>query len=277
MAQSKRIRRGAAVWKQLFCRQSSSGMSVPEFCRRERINASLFRQWRSVLKDSAGERLEMNSRSVISGPFVSMGRDPLDGALYIFVNRRGSQLKCLYLIAAGSEAIFSTDIGHQSTIKQALQCAHRGTMNNMQSAATTGSQTLTETPSMSEASAQILCLPAPAGVLEGRRADVSFAAGLLMDKFAWHIPLYRQHQRLEAAGIRVSRPWLTQVAQAVISLLTPIYEAQLAAIRSSRVKAMDETPIKAGRSGHGKMHTGHFWTIFGQLDEVCFPFHSSRQ
>jgi transposase len=127
-----------------------------------------------------------------------------------------------------------------------------------------------------KSSAQILCLPAPAGVLEGSRADVSFAAGLLIDKFAWHIPLYRQHQRLEASGIRVSRPWLTQVAQAVISLLTPIYEAQLASIRASRVKAMDETPIKAGRSGHGKMHTGYFWPIYGQLDEVCFPFHSSR-
>ena len=78
-----------------------------------------------------------------------------------------------------------------------------------------------------KASAQILCLPAPAGVLEGSRADVSFAAGLLMDKYV-HILLYRQHQRPEAAGIRVGRPWLTQVAQAVISLLSPIYEAQLA-------------------------------------------------
>ncbi len=125
-------------------------------------------------------------------------------------------------------------------------------------------------------SAKILALPAPTGVLEGSRADVSFIAGLLMDKFAWHLPLYRQHQRLEAAGIRVSRPWLTQVAQAVISLLYPIYDAQFESIRSSRVKAMDETPIKAGRAGHGKMHTGYFWPIYGEHDEVCFPFHSSR-
>jgi transposase len=105
---------------------------------------------------------------------------------------------------------------------------------------------------------------------------VSFGAGLLMDKFAWHIPLYRQHQRLAASGIRVSRPWLTQLAQALISLLTPIYDAQLASIRASRVKAMDETPIKAGRAGHGKMQTGYFWPIYGEHDEVCFPFHASR-
>jgi transposase len=123
---------------------------------------------------------------------------------------------------------------------------------------------------------QILTAPAPTGFLEGSRADVSFAAGLLMDKFAWHLPLYRQHQRLAASGITVSRPWLTQLAQRSISLLEPIYQAQFASIRVSRVKTMDETPIKAGRSGHGKMQTGYFWPVYGEEDEVCFPFHPSR-
>lgn len=122
----------------------------------------------------------------------------------------------------------------------------------------------------------ILTAPAPEGFLEGSRADVSFAAGLLMDKFAWHLPLYRQHQRLAASGITVSRPWLTQLAQRSISLLEPIYQAQFASIRTSRVKTMDETPIKAGRSGHGKMQTGYFWPVYGEEDEVCFPFHPSR-
>ncbi len=122
----------------------------------------------------------------------------------------------------------------------------------------------------------ILCAPAPAGVLEGSRADVSFAAGLLIDKFLYHLPLYRQHQRLADSGITVSRPWLTQLAQRTISLLAPIYEAQFASIRLSRVKAMDETPIKAGRTGRGKMKTGYFWPIYGETDEVCFPFFPSR-
>ena len=125
-------------------------------------------------------------------------------------------------------------------------------------------------------SERIVCAPAPAGVIDDSRADVSFIAGVLVDKFAWHLPLYRQHQRLEAAGITVSRPWLTQISQQGISLLAPIYEAQYASLLQSRVKAMDETPIKAGRSGHGKMNTGYFWPIYGELDEVCFPFHTSR-
>ena len=55
------------------------------------------------------------------------------------------------------------------------------------------------------------CPPAPLGVLEGSRADVSFIAGVLLDKFAYHLPLYRQHQRLTDAGFTLSRPWLTQL------------------------------------------------------------------
>ncbi len=33
----------------------------------------------------------------------------------------------------------------------------------------------------------ISCAPAPVGVIEGSRADVSFVAGLLVDKFAYHV------------------------------------------------------------------------------------------
>ena len=99
----------------------------------------------------------------------------------------------------------------------------------------------------------IVCPAAPVGVIEGSRADVSFVAGLLIDKFAYHLPFYRQHQRLIDSGITVSRPWLTQIGQQGGALLEPIYDAQFASIRRSRVKAMDETPIKAGRGDPGKL------------------------
>ena len=119
--------------------------------------------------------------------------------------------------------------------------------------------------------------PAPRGVLDNSRADVSFVAGLLTDKFLYHMPLHRQHQRLAHCGIRASRPWLTQLARAALELLTPVYESQMDSICSSRVIAMDETPIKAGLAGEGKMKTGYFWPIYGEQDEVGFPFFPNRQ
>src|SRR6185312_14266774 len=59
----------------------------------------------------------------------------------------------------------------------------------------------------------VSCAPAPVGVIDGSRADVSFVVGLLVDKFAYHLPLYRQYQRLQDSGVQVSRPWLTQLSQ----------------------------------------------------------------
>ncbi|MGK9453038.1 IS66 family transposase [Acidithiobacillus caldus] len=118
--------------------------------------------------------------------------------------------------------------------------------------------------------------PAPVGVLEGSRAYVSLLAGILVDKFQFHLPLYRQHQRMVAQGLRVSRSWLTELVQRSIQLLALIYEAQFASIRQSRVLTLDETPIKAGRSGKGKMHQGYFWPVLGERQEICFPYTDTR-
>ena len=84
-------------------------------------------------------------------------------------------------------------------------------------------------------------------MFEGSRADVSFIVGMMVDKFRYHLPLYRQHQRLIDAGFKPSRPWLTQLMQQAAQLLEPIFTAQLASILAGHVITMDETPIKAGR------------------------------
>lgn len=119
-------------------------------------------------------------------------------------------------------------------------------------------------------------VPAPSSVLEGSLADVSFLAGLLVDKFLYHLPLYRQHQRLADAGITLSRSTLTRYVQQAIALVEPIYDAQWQHILQSKVLAMDETPIKAGRAGKGKLKTTWYWPVYGEDDEICFTWSTSR-
>jgi transposase len=121
------------------------------------------------------------------------------------------------------------------------------------------------------------CAPAPVGVIEGSRADVSFIVGLLVDKFRYHLPLYRQHQRLLDSGFNLSRPWLTQLVQQGSQLLEPIFDAQLESICAGHVITMDEVPVKAGQAGDGKMKATYFWPIYGDRDEVCFPHFESRR
>jgi transposase len=122
----------------------------------------------------------------------------------------------------------------------------------------------------------LITTPAPNNVLDKSFADVSFLAGMLLNKFLYHMPLYRQHQRLERNGIKVARSTLTNLVRRSIDLLTPIYQAQMRHLLLSRVLAMDETPIKAGRKKKGKMNLAYFWPIYGEDDEVCFTFSQSR-
>lgn len=124
---------------------------------------------------------------------------------------------------------------------------------------------------------QTLTTPAaPDNVLEGCYADVSLLAGLMVDKAVYHLPLYRQHQRMLDSGIHVSRSTLINWIQKGIALLKPIYQAQWRHILQSKILAMDEVPMKAGRKGHGKMQQTYFWPIYGENDEVVFTWSRSR-
>ena len=118
--------------------------------------------------------------------------------------------------------------------------------------------------------------PMPSAVFPGCIADVSVLAGILVDKFAYHLPLYRQHQRLADAGITLSRSTLTHWVKRSIALLEPIVDAQLQHILQSKVLAVDETPIKAGKQGKGTLHQGWFWPVFGEDDEIVFTYSPTR-
>ena len=122
----------------------------------------------------------------------------------------------------------------------------------------------------------LLTVPAPSALWEGSVADVSLVAGILEEKFTYHLPLYRQHQRLTNNGITLSRAVLTRWVHRAVELLRPIYDAQFENILRSRILAMDETPIKAGRERQGKMRRGWLWPIYGDADEIAFTYSPSR-
>ena len=125
-------------------------------------------------------------------------------------------------------------------------------------------------------STTLMEVPTPSAVFDHCLADVSLLAGILVDKFCYHLPLYRQHRRLLDAGITLSRTTLTHYTQRAIDLLRPIYDAQWQHVLRSKVLAMDETPIKAGRAGKGKLRSTWYWPVYGEDDEICFTWSPSR-
>jgi len=79
---------------------------------------------------------------------------------------------------------------------------------------------------------------------------VSVLAGLLVDKFVYHLPLYRQHQRLADAGITLSRTTLTSYVQRAIDLVAPIAKASTPT--SCRAKSWRWTRRRSRPGGTGR-------------------------
>jgi len=48
----------------------------------------------------------------------------------------------------------------------------------------------------------------PSNVLDGCYKDISLIAGLMVEKGVYHLPLYRQHQRMSDSGNNISRATL---------------------------------------------------------------------
>lgn len=85
---------------------------------------------------------------------------------------------------------------------------------------------------------------APNAVFDKSLADVSFLAGMLVDKFVYHLPLYRQHQRLGNNGVVLARSTLTNLVKRAIDLLKPIYQSQFDHILLSKILAIDDKFIR---------------------------------
>lgn len=123
--------------------------------------------------------------------------------------------------------------------------------------------------------------PTPPSVIDGSSADVSFLAGLIVDKFHHHLPLYRQHQRLEQSDVYLSRGTLTRLVHRSFELLEPIYTSLVSSVLQSPILAVDESPTPAIRKKGtnkqpGQMKNGYFWAFYGSRDEVFFLYAPTR-
>lgn len=112
------------------------------------------------------------------------------------------------------------------------------------------------------------------------QVDVSFLVGLVIDKFQWQLPVYRQHQPLSEEGITVAQATIDRWLRRTIELVGPVAAAVQAVILAGSHMKIDETPIKAGRTktatGQGKMKQGWLWPILGEHGDIAFSYSAER-
>ena len=105
-------------------------------------------------------------------------------------------------------------------------------------------------------------------------------AQVLVAKYLDHLPLYRQEQIFERAGLAIARSTLAQWVGECGAQLQPLVEALSAELLRHDVLHADETPVAMLKPGNGKTHRAYLWsyctTSFNPVKAVVFDFADSR-
>lgn len=126
----------------------------------------------------------------------------------------------------------------------------------------------------------VLCEPMIDCAIAGSSFDESFTAGVAVDKCAYHLPLYRQQEKMRAAGIDISRQTLSQHYIRGAQALEPLFDLMKQKILESGYIFTDDTPVQLQVKGKKKTVTGRMWVYIAGGDNpnyITFDFTVDRK
>ena len=102
---------------------------------------------------------------------------------------------------------------------------------------------------------------APEHLIKSGLPTEAMVASVLVAKYGWHLPLYRQEKMLFCQGIEIDRSTLAFWVGYAAAELMPLYESLKEYLLSAARIAVDETPVPVLDPGRGKTKTGYFWSM----------------
>jgi transposase len=118
----------------------------------------------------------------------------------------------------------------------------------------------------------------PSRPLQKAMAGEGLLAQIIIDKYIDHLPLHRQMQRFERAGVKLAYSTLTDWVSGTCNLITPLFESLKAEVLQSTYLHVDETPIKVmDKNKKGETHRGFYWVYQNSIDKVVlFDYQEGR-
>jgi transposase len=107
----------------------------------------------------------------------------------------------------------------------------------------------------------VVVAPAPERLIKGGLPTEAMVAFVLVAKYAWHLPLYRQAQMLLVQGLDIKRAILAFWVGYAAAELKPLYVRLRELILTSAKIAVDETVVPVLDPGRGRTKKGYFWAV----------------
>jgi len=118
----------------------------------------------------------------------------------------------------------------------------------------------------------------PERVIERGIPGPGLLASILIDKYADHLPLYRQCQRFKRQGVDIARSTIEGWTRQGLEKLAILYDHLVEDTKMQGYLQVDETPIKVLESQKkGAAHQGWYWVYHAPMTgTVLFDYQPSR-
>ena len=118
-----------------------------------------------------------------------------------------------------------------------------------------------------------LIAPLPETIIPKGMASESLLADILVNKYVYHLPFYRQIQKYKELGVALSDATINDWFVAVCSKLRPLYDKLRAQIMSSEYIQVDESTLPVIDNEKHRAVKGYMWAVRDALGgEVYFHY-----
>ena len=125
-----------------------------------------------------------------------------------------------------------------------------------------------------------LIAPLPAHPIAKCKMDISVLVLLSIEKFLYHMPVWRQQKRLGYYGIDLPYSTLCSLVNRTSEVLEPLWHLLLKEIKSSGLVNIDETRYRVlddSKKQGKKSHIGWIWASLNPVQRmVCFSYQKGR-
>lgn len=125
-----------------------------------------------------------------------------------------------------------------------------------------------------------LIAPLPSHPIDKCKVDISILVLLTVEKFLYHMPVWRQQQRLRNYGIDLPYSTLCSLVNRTSATLEPLWHLLLKELTSSRLMHFDETRYRVldnTKKKGKKSHIGWMWAAMNPVQRiVCFLYQPGR-
>lgn len=109
-------------------------------------------------------------------------------------------------------------------------------------------------------------------------ASVALLSMIFVDKFVFHLPLYRIQRRIAQLGVSIPDSTIGSWVKLGASLLQPLYALHRLHVFREVYQMIDESPIKVQDSEkQGACHQGYMWVRYAPMSKsALFEYYTSR-